>query len=409
MARRAPQRAAYRGALAVATVSLLAAACGGGSSASGEDDTASDAIDRSFVLGSIEPMTGSNILTQYINGVRMAVEDINDAGGIGGKQIVLKEYDDGLDAQKAVAAARLAVSDKVDAVIGMPSTIENNAAAPILQRAGIIHLNAGVSTPVATDEALAGPLTYRIMTPMPELIYADAQYVIDTVKPKSIAMMGLGIDYGKNALPLFKKQFEEAGIKVVSEKLYPFDAKDLTNEILAAKGADAILDWSYPNQMALGIRTAQQQGMSAATYIGGPSSSIVNSRSLVPAAQQEKLVGAQSCDPRSDDRPHVQEWAKRYEEKFDEPPDYASPSVYDAVFLLKKAVETAGSLDHEAIAEALGSITLDENTMCATSYKSDDRNQLSHEAVVMSFAGGTPKQEKRFTAADLEGKGSIQP
>jgi branched-chain amino acid transport system substrate-binding protein len=401
-----------RVAVAVAVLSLTAAACGDSS-----DDTASDGsssgsagggIDRSLVLGSIEPMTGANILTQYINGVRMAVEDINAEGGIGGHPIELKEYDDAIDAQKTVAAVRLAVSDKVDVAIGMPSTIENNAGAPILDQAGIVHLNAGVSTPIAADEALGSDMTFRIMTPMPELIYADAQHVINELKPSKIAMMGLGIDYGKNALPLFRKHFEEAGIEVTAENLYPFDAKALTNEVLAAKGADAILDWSYPNQMALGIRTAEQQGLGDIPYIGGPSSSIVNSRSLVEAELQDGLVGAQSCDPRSDDREHVQEWAKRYEEKYDEPPDYASPSVYDAVFLLKKAVEEADSLDHEDIAAALKTVTYDENTMCATVYKSDDRNELSHEAVVMTFDGGTPKQAKHYTADDLEGKGPIQ-
>ncbi|MGY1814666.1 ABC transporter substrate-binding protein [Blastococcus sp. SYSU D00820] len=361
------------------------------------------------MLASIEPMTGSNVLTQYINGVRMAVDDINADGGINGHEIILKEYDSGLDAQKSVSAARLAVSEGADVVIGMPSTIENNAAAPIIQRAGIVYLNAGVSTPIATDEALAGDMTYRIMTPAPELIYANSQYVIDELQPQSIAMMGLGIDYGANALPQFRDLFEEAGIEIVAENLYPFDTRDLTNEILSARGADAILDWSYPNQMALGIRTAVQNDLAGIPYIGGPSSSIVNSRELVPPDQQQNLVGVQSCDPNSDEREHVREWAQRYQETYDEVPDYASPSMYDAVFLLKAAIEEAGSLDHRAIADAIESITFDENTMCATSYSVDDRRQLSHEAVVMTFPGGVPTQVRRFTAEDLEGNGLVQP
>lgn len=397
------RRAVHRTAIALVATSLTLTACGDDSAGGG------DGADRSFVLGSIMPMTGSNVLTQYINGVRMAVEDINADGGINGQPIVLKEYDNGLDAQKSVAAARLAVSDEVDAVIGMPSTITNNAAAPIIQRAGIVYLNAGVSTPVATDEAFAGPMTYRIMTPAPELIGASAQYVVDELAPDSIALMGLGIDYGTNALPQFKEIFEDADIDIVAENLYPYDARDLTNEILAARGASAILDWSYPNQMALGIRTAAQNGLGDIPYIGGPSTSIVNSRDLVPAEQQENLVGVQSCDPRTDERSYVQEWAVRYEEAYNEAPDYSSPSMYDAVYLLKKAVEDAGSPDAEAVAESIEDITFDDNTMCATTYQLDDRRQLSHEAVIMTFVGGEPKQEKHYTADDLEGTGLVQP
>lgn len=365
-------------------------------------------LDRPLVLASIEPMTGSNVLTQYINGVRMAVEDINANGGIGGHPIEFKEYDNQLDAQAAVSAAQLAVSDGADVVIGNPASITNNAAAPIIQDAGIVYLNAGVSTPIALDEPLGHPLTFRIMTPMPELIYAMSQYVIDTLQPGKVGLMGLNIDYGQNALPQFEEELSGAGIETGDPRLYPYDVTDVTSDILAMQGSDAIIDWSYPNQMALGIRTAIQNGLGDIPYLGGPSASIVNSRELVPPEAQTNLFGVQSCDPRTDSREYVREWAQRYEEKFDEQPDYSSPSVYDAVFFLKKAVEAAGSLDHEAIAAAMSEITLDEGTMCAGTYRVDDRNQLTHEAVVMSFENGEPTQEQQFTAEDLEGHGRVQ-
>ena len=409
--RQSPLRVA---ALCAAVIGLTAAACGsnansksgGGGTSGGAKSAASS---RSFILGSIEPMTGANILTEYIHGVEMAVKDINAAGGIDGKKIVLKEYDDALDAQKTVAAARLAIADKVDAVIGMPSTIESNAATPLLQRAGIVILNAGVSTPIATSEKNADPLTFRIMTPMPELIYAESQYIINEIKPKSIGMMGLNIDYGQNALPQFKTAFEKAGIKVNSSKLYPYTATDVTSEVLAAKGSDAVLDWSYPNQMTLGLKTVGQYGLGDKPYFGGPSSSIINARNAVPAALQNNLYGVQSCDPNTDSRDYVKQWAARYKSTYNEPADYSSPSVYDAVYLLKAAVEQANSLNHQDIAKALESITYDKNTMCAPVYHVDDRHQLSHVAVEMSFKGGTPTQVKQYSASDLAGHGTVQP
>ena len=396
--------------LATASVAMVAAGCSSSGSSGGGSSSGSSGgkIDRDFILGSIEPMTGSNVLTQYIHGVEMAVKDINDKGGVSGRKIVLKEYDDGLDAQKTVTATRLAIEDKVDAVIGLPASIESSAAVPLLQRAGIIVLSAGVSTPIAKDETNAGDMTFRILTPMPELIYSSSQYVINTLKPKSIGMMGLNIDYGQNALPQFKKAFDDANIKVTASNLYPFTTTDVTTEVLAMKGSDAVLDWSYPNQMTLGLKSVGQNGLGNVPYIGGPSSSIVNSRSAVPVELQKNLYGVQSCNPLSDDRSYVQDWAKRYQSTFNEPPDYSSPSVYDAVFFLKKAIEEAGSLDHDAIAKKMKTVSLTDKTMCATEYKSDDRNQLSHQAIVMNFAGGTPKVVKTYTAKDLTGKGAVQ-
>jgi branched-chain amino acid transport system substrate-binding protein len=389
--------------------SFLVAACSSKTDGSNTGGSGGSGINRPFVLGSIEPMSGANILTEYINGVRMAVKDINAAGGIGGQQIALKEYDDGLDAQKTVAAARLAIADKVDAVIGMPSSIENSAAAPLLQRAGILVLSAGVSTPVASDEKNGHALTFRIMTPMPELIYAESQYIINTVKPKSIGMMGLNIDYGQNALPQFKKAFEAAGITVTASNLYPYTATDVTSEVLAMKGSEAVLDWSYPNQETLGLKSVGQNSLGNVPYFGGPSSAIINSRKAVPAELQKNLHGVQPCDPNTDSRSYVQDWAKRYQETYKETADYSSPSMYDAVYVLKAAIEKANSLDHTAIAKAVETITVDKNTMCALSYKVDNRHQLSHSAVVMSFVGGVPKQVKSYTATDLVGHGTVQP
>lgn len=363
----------------------------------------------SFVLGSMEPMSGSNVLSEYINGVRMAVKDINAAGGIAGKQIVLKEYDDGLDPQKAVAAARLAIADKVDAVIGMPSSLENDAATPILQRAGIVVFSTGFSTPVASDEKSGNPLTFRLLPPMPELIYAYSQYIVNTIKPKSVGMMGLNIGYGQSALPQFKKAFEAAGIKVTASNLYPYTATDVTSDVLAMKGSDAVVDWSYPDQETLGLKSVPQNGLGNVPYFGGPSSAIINSRNAVPAELQKNLYGVQPCDPSTDPRSYVQAWAKRYKATYGEVADYSSPSVYDAVYILKAAVEQAKSLDHKAIAKAIETITVDKNTMCATSYKVDNRHQLSHQAVVMNFAGGVPKQIQTYTATDLVGHGAIQP
>lgn len=400
-------------ALGAAVIGLTAAACGspasGGGSASSGSSGKDSPSSRSFVLASIEPMTGANILTEYIHGVEMAVNDINHAGGIDGRKIVLKEYDDQLTAQGAVSAVQLAIRDNVDAVIGMPSTIESNAATPLLQRAGIVVLNAGVSTPVATGEKNAGALTFRIMTPMPELIYAESQYIINNVKPKSIGLMGLGIDYGQNALPQFKSEFEKAGIKVTADNLYPYTTTDVTSDVIAMKGSDAVLDWSYPNQETLGLKTVGQYGLGNVPYFGGPSSSIINARDAVPAALQEHLYGVQSCDPNTDSRAYVKQWAARYKATYHEAADYSSPSVYDAVFLLKAAIEQAKSLNHQAIAHALETITYDKNTMCAPVYKVDNRHQLSHVAVEMSFTGGVPTQVKQFTAADLAGHGLVQP
>lgn len=386
---------------------IVCAACGngGGTGTAAEGDGGAD---RPLVLGSVFALTGPQSQAPYVNGVRFAVEEINAAGGINGQKIELKEYDDALNAQKSASAAQLAVSEGVDIVIGGPTAIQTNAAAPIYQRAGVVHLNMASSTAVAKDESFGGDRTFRVVTPMPEQIHAAAEYLIKEVKVKKVGLLGLNTDFGQNALPLYAEKFQAAGVEVIDSKLYPQDAKDLTNELLAMRGADAIVDWGFPNQFALATKTAYQNGMGDIPHLGPSAVGIVNTLGLVPVENRDSLIGMSSCDPAADTRPHVQEWAKRFQARFDAVADASAASGYDAVQLAKAAVEAAGSLDRAKIAEALTTLTLSQNTMCASTYKSDDRHELMHEAVVISYAKGEPKELARYTAAELAGTGRKQ-
>jgi len=398
------KKALKLGAGAVLTAIVCAACGGGGSGASAEGDGG----DRPLVLGSVFALTGAQSQAPYVNGVRHAVDEINAAGGVNGKKIELKEYDDALNAQKSASAAQLAVSEGVDIVIGGPTAIQTNAAAPIYQRAGVVHLNMASSTAVAKDESFGGDRTFRVVTAMPEQIHAASEYLIKEKKVKKVGLLGLNTDFGQNALPLYAEKFQAAGVEVLDSKLYPQDAKDLTNELLAVRGADAIVDWGFPNQFALATKTAYQNGMGDIPHLGPSSVGIVNTLNLVPVENRESLIGMSSCDPAADTRPHVQEWAKRFQEKFDAVADSSAAAAYDAVMLAKRAVETAGSLDKEKIAEALKGLSLAEGTMCAAKYQSDERHELMHEAVVISYANGEPKELARYTAEDLAGQGRKQ-
>lgn len=398
------KKALKLGAGAVLTAIVCAACGGGGSGASAEGDGG----DRPLVLGSVFALTGAQSQAPYVNGVRHAVDEINAAGGVNGKKIELKEYDDALNAQKSASAAQLAVSEGVDIVIGGPTAIQTNAAAPIYQRAGVVHLNMASSTAVAKDESFGGDRTFRVVTAMPEQIHAASEYLIKEKKVKKVGLLGLNTDFGQNALPLYAEKFQAAGVEVLDSKLYPQDAKDLTNELLAVRGADAIVDWGFPNQFALATKTAYQNGMGDIPHLGPSSVGIVNTLNLVPVENRESLIGMSSCDPAADTRPHVQEWAKRFQEKFDAVADSSAAAAYDAVMLAKRAVETAGSLDKEKIAEALKGLSVTEGTMCASKYQSDERHELMHEAVVISYANGEPKELARYTAEDLAGQGRKQ-
>ena len=379
----------------VGGIALLATGCGEGGGTGGADDP--------IVIASLEPMTGGNVLKNYIDGTRMAVEEVNAAGGIMGRKVVLKEYDTAIDPAKSAQAARLAVADKVDAAIGLPSSIEFKAAAKILQRADIPFMSMGVSTATSLNEEGGHPNTYRVMTRMEKLIYAGSMFVVQDVKPKTVGLMGLKIDYGITAMPRFERHLKGAGVTTLPPKLYPYDVKDLTAEVLSMRPADAIVDWSYPNQMAVGVRQSFQNGIKV-PYLGGPATSILDTRKLVPPEAMEKVYGVQLCNPPADERQYVRDWAQRYQKKYGDVADYGAAGVYDAIFMLKAAMEQAQSTKPDAVGKALGTINHTKG-MCALAYKSDADHEMMNEAVILSFAGGQQKSVRKFGAGDLVGKG----
>jgi branched-chain amino acid transport system substrate-binding protein len=376
-------------------IALLASGCGGGEGTGGENDP--------ILIASLEPMTGSNVLKNYIDGTRMAVEEVNAAGGIMGRKVVLKEYDTAIDPAKSAQAARLAVSDKVDAAIGLPSSIEFKAAAKILQRADIPFMSMGVSTATSLNEDGGHANTYRVMTRMEKLIYSGATYMAEEIKPRTVGLMGLKIDYGITAMPRFQQHFKAAGITTLAPKLYPYDVKDLTAEVLSMKSANAIVDWSYPNQMAVGVRQSQQNGIRV-PYMGGPATSILDTRKLVPPEAMAQVYGVQLCNPPADERQYVKDWAQRYQKKYGDVADYGAAGVYDAIFILKAAMEQAKSTEPEKVGKALGAVNHTKG-MCATTYKSDPNHEMMNESVIVSYADGQQKSVRKFGAADLAGKG----
>lgn len=385
---------------ALALPLLALTACGGGSDAGRADDE--------LVIASIFAVSGAATQPTYVNGVKMAVEDINATGGFNGKKIVLKEYDDSLDPQKAISAARLAIKDGADVVIGSPTVSQTNAIADLFKDSGITYINMSSATPVAADESLGGDQTFRMVTAQPEQIYGAVQWILEEKAPKGAGLIGMAGDFGGDGLPQFEQPLTKANVEIVGQKLYPQGTTDLTNEMLAVKGSDVIVNWGYPQEIGLSLKTAAQHGLDDVPMVTPASGALVNSMKLVEASLQANLYSVMTCDPTSDARPYVQEWANRYQETYDAVADYASATSYDAVGLVIAAADESGSSDSAGIAKSLKTVTYNANTMCATEYHADERQELMHEAVLVNFAGGKPAVVAAYTAADLLGHGANQ-
>ena len=209
--------------------------------------SAGGAFAQTVKIGWLSSLTGplSSAAIAENQGVQLAVDEINKAGGILGKQIELLTRDTAGDPTKAVNfAQQLAFSDKVQFVIGPVNSGEGLATTPILARAGVPNIVIG-SIDELTD-AKKYPRAFRAINTNVQWIATANEYALKTLKKTKVAIIadtsGYGTASGKTALDLLDK----AGIKPVYQVLVDPNKTDLSDEMAKAKaaGADVVMPWS---------------------------------------------------------------------------------------------------------------------------------------------------------------------
>ena len=198
-------------------------------------------------IGWLSSLTGplSSAAIAENQGVQFAVDEINAAGGIGGKKIELITRDTASDPTKAVNfAQQLAFSDKVNVIIGPVNSGESLATVGIIAKAGIPNLIIG--TVDELTDAKKYPRAFRLINTNRQWIEAANAYVLSRLKKSKIAVIGDTSGYGTSSAKTAIDLLEKAGVKPVYSVLIDPNKTDLTDEFTKAKaaGADVIMPWS---------------------------------------------------------------------------------------------------------------------------------------------------------------------
>jgi branched-chain amino acid transport system substrate-binding protein len=198
-------------------------------------------------IGYLPALTGPSSSTGVgINrGVQMAVEEINKAGGIDGRQIELISRDTQSDPTKAVnGAAELTRGHKVSVVFGPVNSGEAIPVVPLLAKANIPQLH-----PCWVDQladAKKYPLCFRNGPTNQQIGGAANRYVVDVLKKKKVAIVSDTTGYGTASVNAYVPMLKQIGADVVYQAHVDAANPDLKPEILRmqAAGAEAIMPWS---------------------------------------------------------------------------------------------------------------------------------------------------------------------
>jgi branched-chain amino acid transport system substrate-binding protein len=379
---------------AVITTSLLlltGCAVAGTNADSNGGATSEDKVttDSPIKIGYIAALSGGSAYMGVpgLNGINLALNKINEAGGIAGRQLELIAIDDKSDpATSATAAQKLVSEDGVIAVIGGPNSGTVKANNVIIAGAGVPQLIA-----IATEDTLIDPdnenfgLTFRTTENNSYDVGAIGS-LFESESYDAICVLADTTAYGEGGIASIRRVFDKRGIEIHAVEQHPVNAIDLTPQTLGLRdaGCDAIFLYSLSSDGALFFKTKQQIGWDV-PVVGGRG---LAGASFVSLAGQiaEGLIVPGVVDP---NKPEGAAYIKAYNAEYgaeSDPTHSYSALGYDSMLLLAAALESTGGEGGEKLAKALEATTLTDGASgkkgASLFFNSDKHEAVSENYVV---------------------------
>jgi branched-chain amino acid transport system substrate-binding protein len=334
----------------------------------------------------------TNAIANFEDGAQFALAEINAAGGIGGKAIDYQRIKMPLDAAGADQATLQAIDAKPSAMIGFTSSNQINAEAPKIGAAKIpviTHTASPQAFKTCTGDGCVGnDFVFIGRTDNAKQAATQVQFAVDTFKPATAALQCVNTAFGTTTCGVYKDALTKAGVKIVAEEKNETADTDFSAQVLAIKQAnpDIVMDGQFPNPLVPFGNQLIENGVKVPHLDGSSSGLGAGSGNMSPDALAH-LYGTDDCAPALANP----DFSAKFKAKFGYDANYQVAETYDFFYIVKDAVERAGSADPVAIQKALAAT--DYKGIC-TQYKTDAGNGMNHQTVILSFAGGTPKIEK---------------
>jgi len=372
---------------------LLGCGGGGGDKGAGGSTTApagGGAASGSgpILVGHFGSMTGSEATfgQSTDNGIRLAVKEQNAAGGVKGRMIEIKTYDDQGKSQEAgTAVTRLITDDKVAAVLGEVASSLSLAGGRVAQQYGVPMISPSSTNPQVTQ---IGDKIFRVCFLDPFQGWVEAKFARETLKANTAAILyDQAQAYSKGLAQYFKEAFTQMGGTITTEQAFTGGDQDFSAQLTTIRqtNPDVLLVPGYYTDAGNISIQVRKLGIKA-PMLGGDGWDSVKLAEI----GKEAIEGSYFSNHYSfqEQRPEVQNFVSKYEAAHGQKPDGLAALGYDAARLLFDAMNRAASLDGATLAKAIaetkdfpgvtGKITIDP-----------ERN-AKKSAVIVQMKGGIP-------------------
>jgi branched-chain amino acid transport system substrate-binding protein len=362
------------------TLGLATMAFAGGKADAGSGD---------ITIGGIFPLSGPVAVygVEAQKGIQLAIEEINAAGGVGGKKLVLVSEDDEGDAAKSVNAFRkLTTQNKAKIIIGSLTSGCTIAVSSLAQAQGVVLMAPAASAEAVTD---AGNYVFRACFIDPFQGTVAGIFGAQEVKAKRAAVLyDNGNDYSVGLQENFVKAFASLGGTVVASEVYNGGDVDFNAQLTRIKAANPDLVYlpDYYSTVALIAKQLRAQGINTqGTPV--PIMGADGWDGLQENAGDEVLNGFFTNNFTPDSTaPRVVSFVKAFTAKFKAPPNSFSALGYDSLYLIKDAIVAAASAEPAAVRDALAKIN---NSYVTGNISFDAKRNPVKSAVVLELVKGT--------------------
>ena len=356
--------------------------------------SAASSAQNEIKIGLVFPMTGpiATYGQESVNGMKMALEKINNEGVKGKKISLILEDDKGEPVEAANAVRKLIHVDHVSAILGSVASSNTLAGAPIAQEAGV-----SLVTPASTNEKVTKMGNYISRTCFTDDFQGVvmAKFAMESLKKKNaVVIVDHSSDYSKGLAKVFSEQFAKMGGTIVKGE-FTYQQKDtdfrsLLTKVKRAK-PDVVFLPGYYQEAGLILKQSRQLGLNV-PFLGGDG---WDSPTLQQLAGKEGIKGnyISSHFSPDDQDPKVQTFVTEYVKAYGQKPGAMAALGYDTILVMADALKRSKSLEHKDIQTAIaatkdflgvtGNITIDA-----------DRNAKKSAVVLETTEAGNVFKQK---------------
>ena len=309
--------------------------CGSNSESSSKKDA------DKYYIGGIGPTTGATAIygTAVKNGAQIAVDEINAAGGINGKQIEYRFEDDQNDAEKSVNAYNTLKDWGMQMLVGTTTTAPCIAVAGKTASDNMFQITPSASAPDVLSSGNGN--IFQVCFTDPNQGIASAQYIAENKLAKKVGIIYDSSDvYSSGIEEKFEAEAKDKGLQIVSKAAFTADSKtDFGTQLQKAKdaGADLLFLPIYYQEASIILKQADTMGYKPKFFgVDGMDGILTVENFDTKLAEGVMLLTPFAADAKDK---AVQNFVKTYKEKYKDTPNQFAADSYDAVYALKAAIE----------------------------------------------------------------------